>query len=300
MCLAIFKPAGQSIDPEHLTNAAERNPDGGGIAYTDGSTMTVEKGFFDGAETIIKLLEELESVPALVHFRWSTQGDIDDTNCHPFIVGDWAMIHNGHIPCVADHPKHSDTYLYASDKMARRVQGNPQWPLLPRSAKKMSREIGASKLAFLRENGDSLIVNEKQGSWVDGVWFSNDGYKKYTPTAWAGFAPRPITYWRSGWDTVGDEVVIEAPINEWQDSYEEEELIEETCGSCGKDITTSELVDAHDIDHEYGYDCVCVNCWQAVTSEARLLNRDPKVHYEMTCLEGVCKVNETPHEYYAG
>ena len=180
MCLAIYKPAGVTIPESHLDEAAWSNPHGAGIAYTDGKQVQIIKGFFDGAITIAEKLEPLKDVPALVHFRWSTQGLKDATNCHPFLIGKWAMIHNGIIPKMPVDKTYSDTWFYSNKKMLSRIKSNPDWPTTEKANRKMVREIGASKLAFLHADGRHVIVNEKSGHWKDGVWYSNDSYVRYS------------------------------------------------------------------------------------------------------------------------
>lgn len=263
MCLAIFKPAGVNINPDHLHNAAERNPDGAGLAYTDGNELVIEKGFFDGADTVIKVIESLKDYPALIHFRWSTQGGITESNCHPFLVGDWAMIHNGVIPCMPDHKKHSDTMLYTKRKLKRRVRSNASWPLLRKSGRKMKKEIGSSKLAFLRTNGDFVIINEDAGAWVDGVWYSNDGYKKEErfTNPWPHGYSHPYfqnceTYRPSyGHSTGSSEPALD-------DTYENTGLC---CDVCDQEITAEEEENAHTTNHG----TACGVCWQCIQYEAK-------------------------------
>jgi hypothetical protein len=270
MCLAIFKPAGFNIDPDHLTNAAERNPDGAGLAYTDGNELVIEKGFFDGADTVIKVLESLKDFPALIHFRWSTQGGITENNCHPFLIGDWAMIHHGVIPCMPDHDKHSDTMLYAKKKMKRRVRGNTNWPLMRKAGKRMKKEIGSSKLAFLRTNGDSVIINEEAGEWVDGVWYSNDGYKevvRYTSHWPHGYA---TPYFNHGYETYRP-THKNAPSYKYDASTNQHALIKAdegiglNCDVCGLEITVKEEDDAHETTHGIA----CAVCWACIEYEAK-------------------------------
>ena len=42
----------------------------------------------------------------------------------------------------------------------------------------VEKAIGYNKIALLRSDGAMTILNEKSGDWVDGLWFSNDSYKK--------------------------------------------------------------------------------------------------------------------------
>ena len=273
MCLAIFKPAGVEIDPSHLDNGAEQNPDGAGIAYADGDNIVIKKGFFDGADTVSKLMKELVSMPVLIHFRWSTGGNVDKSNCHPFQAGGWAMIHNGVIPAMPDDKQRSDTFLYVKSKMKRRMRGCKDWPLLPNSTAKMAGEIGHSKLVFLRGNGDAVIVNEKMGEWVDGCWYSNDGYKEQQKWSWyTGWSAknRSFACWadRHPAETVPSAADV-APIGEVDtldytstrtDGYSQADEFGELCAWCDKTLTVDALA-----NHEY----LCERCAIELEDEAQ-------------------------------
>jgi glutamine amidotransferase len=258
------------IDPDHLTNGSIQNPDGAGVAYADGSNIVIEKGFFDGAETVGKLMKELVSLPVLIHFRWSTQGNIDKSNCHPFSVGDWAMVHNGVIPAMPNDKTRSDTFLYVKRTLKQRMRGCKDWPLLPNSSAKMAGEIGHSKLAFLRGNGDVVIVNEGLGEWVDGCWYSNDGYKEHvwhflsTEPRAPKFGGRHRDYWHSYGDVPkrAEEV---APIGEYDtldyrpdrtDGFGDADL----CAWCDKAIEESANVNG-----QY----LCEKCMTELEDEAQ-------------------------------
>ena len=260
MCLAIFKPAGKSIPVEHLENAAIANPDGAGIAFATGDQIIIEKGFFDGAITLAEKLADIEHLPATIHLRWATQGTVDDTNCHPFAVGrGWSMIHNGIIKNMPYDELYSDTFIY-SERMRQRIQSNAAWLNRAKSIGKMEREIGASKLVFLNANGESVIVNEKDGHWLDGCWYSNGSYKQ---TVWS-VPSRPALY--RPCDLIparqGDEWGLD-----WQGN-------ENTCDMCFQEFPKGEsgFICAGDI--------VCDSCWQDLSSEASDLKMLPEEVYE--------------------
>lgn len=262
MCLAIFKPAGQDIPSEYLHNAAETNPDGAGIAYADGDKVHIDKGFFDGADTLIEMLKSLKDKPAIVHLRYSTQGSVDDTNCHPFKVGEWAFAHNGVISKMPYHKKYSDTYLYAKNTMSSRIKSNSDWPLLPKSSAKMAKEIGSSKLVFLRGNGDSIIVNEKKGEWVDGVWYSNDYYKPKTRDSWwnsdptgasCGWGAEPFTTYSGGYGASVQPSQSRSFVNG-----------EIQCHVCNTYLDDGDA--AHIIDGSV----ICGDCWDEISKEAHM------------------------------
>jgi hypothetical protein len=88
------------------------------------------------------------------------------------------MVHNGIISMTSSAAKdgESDTSLYAKVLSNRYV--NP-WDALHDEfeIKRITNEIGWSKLVFLDGNDNHRIVNEKSGDWVDGCWFSNSSHK---------------------------------------------------------------------------------------------------------------------------
>ena len=305
MCLAIFKPAGKDIKPEHLENASIQNPDGGGIAYATGEELIIRKGYFDGSETINNLLQDLTDYPAVVHFRWSTQGLTDKKNCHPFRIEEWAMIHNGHISCMPDDKKRSDTYLYAKRRMKRRIRSNNNWPLLDRANKKMAKEIGGSKLVFLRADGESVIINEKKGDWVDGIWYSNDSYKE--PVY---YFHQPYTYTRSSGSTVTTYPGTARGSNDWHLplGYDNEPMEKDAQGVLDFEPSRSDgyasnidTVDPDDDDQpaycdvcfetikegsdymDMGVGGVCMECWGDLESEHKEMGFSCAQEYYAWC-----------------
>ena len=269
MCLAIFKPAGKAIPVEHLENAAIANPDGAGIAYATGDAIHIEKGFFDGAKTLAEKLSDIEHLPATIHLRWATQGTVDDTNCHPFDVGrGWSLIHNGIIQDMPYDELYSDTFIY-SERMRQRIQSNATWLDRAKSIAKMEREIGASKLVFLNANGESVIVNEKDGHWLDGCWYSNGSYKQ---TVW-----NVPTFNRSTFDRPCD-LVCDSPSekDDWSLDWAGGKYVD-YCDMCSVPIPADErgMVCAGDI--------VCGTCWVDLETQAESFKTQPEDIYESFC-----------------
>ncbi len=92
--------------------------DGMGVALSYGKSVSVTKG---------RSMTSIECARAMVggkgrtgyvlfHTRLSSQGDVSDSNCHPFLVRDGeAIAHNGHDMAYASlaRPHESDTACYA-------------------------------------------------------------------------------------------------------------------------------------------------------------------------------------------
>ena len=270
MCLAIFKPANQVVPFDYLDTAAIVNPDGAGFAVATGGSIILEKGFFDGANGIAKELEKYNQYPVAIHFRWATQGNVDKANCHPFSLGKgWAMIHNGIIQSMPVDKTYSDTFLY-SERMRQRVGGNIDWPTRKRSIRKMEREIGASKLVFLNRDGTRVIVNEDDGHWSDGVWYSNGSYKE--SPRWAGFgsscysrdvAPAKSTGWNADWypsrcDGYAPESVKHIS-GAWDDA----------CDLCAMPLASGQGL-------AVGHDLLCDACYAELSEQAEHIGETPE------------------------
>ena len=272
MCLAIFKPAGKAIPVEHLVNAAIANPDGAGIAYATGDAIHIEKGFFDGAITLAEKLSDIEHLPAAIHLRWATQGTVDSTNCHPFDVGrGWSLIHNGIIQTMPYDKEYSDTFLYA-ERMSQRIKSNTNWLGRAQSVRKMEREIGASKLVFLNACGESVIVNEKDGHWLGGCWYSNGSYKK---TVWNVPTFNRSTFGRSC------DLVCDSPPkkDEWSLDWEgsKSDCLPDYCDMCTLSLPAGET------GYACGSDLVCEACWADLCDEASTHKLTPEELYERFC-----------------
>lgn len=92
MCIAIIKPAGIKMPSRDiLKHCFETNPDGAGVAYSDGSVFKLRKGLM----TFGEVEDYLDTIPAAaldattvaLHFRIGTHGSKrDPLHTHPFPV----------------------------------------------------------------------------------------------------------------------------------------------------------------------------------------------------------------------
>ena len=126
-----------------------------------------------------------ENKQVLLHFRIKTHGPIDKNNCHPFLVNSGlGFIHNGIISGYGDD-KQSDTIDFNKSILQKIVAKHGNMGLFDDPMVELIENvIGYSKLVFLDRHGNYRIMNEKKGSWHDGVWYSNNSWKK----------PEPVTY----------------------------------------------------------------------------------------------------------
>lgn len=180
MCVAIVKPAGQWVPEEAMATSFEKNHDGAGYAFYDAKKrqVIVSKGYFT-FEAFKKayMADVTIDMPAMLHFRFSTAGKKDTNNCHPFLLDNAAMMHNGpclnRMHCNGDKDR-SDTLQFAEDMMQHLSIENIK------ALKPMIEDFaGSEKVAFLFTNGEFMIANEKNGLWDNGCWYSNTGFRKY-------------------------------------------------------------------------------------------------------------------------
>jgi hypothetical protein len=140
-----------------------------------------------------------DSTPVVFHFRISTSGRLDKTNCHPHrIAGDLAFVHNGVLFSVDKKSKVSDTIIYRD----RYLHGLTGKDLEKRGVFRLiANHIGrGNKFVFLNGAGKYVICNESAGVWDDGLWYSNSTYK-YRPTLFSSGFPDHLTgMWDEEWD----------------------------------------------------------------------------------------------------
>ena len=196
MCIAILKTKNSKISRKNLEASAENNPDGFGVAWTDGQRLRTFKTMKAG-EWIDKVMG-LEKATAIIHARIRTHGETDLENCHPFRVSKGlAFIHNGCLPIsTASNGKRSDTWHFNNkvvQPLVRDVGG-----ITPPLVELLHEYAKGSKLCFLDYRGKFIIINETAGHWAGGVWYSNSSYKN-SGLWWkgGGYTCPPSYYHRS-------------------------------------------------------------------------------------------------------
>lgn len=184
MCILTMLPAGVLPNAVHLYAGAEANPDGHGYAIVAGERIIIGKGM-----DADKMITEFEAVrklypdgPALFHSRIATAGVVNEYNVHPFYVGGdtrTVIAHNGIMPRAVQPGKSnpaSDTRITAEKFLPQfgslRYRGN---------RKRFERWMTtANKVVLLtvdkRYKENAYILNEDQGVWDEGIWYSNTTY----------------------------------------------------------------------------------------------------------------------------
>jgi hypothetical protein len=178
MCIAILNEPNKVIDFLTLQNCWDNNRDGAGMLYIEDNKlktykeMTSFKKFYD---KYLKAREADMSKKIVLHFRISTHGKVDKTNCHPFLVDNkLGFVHNGIITGLPYSNDYSDTYMFNRHIL----QNMPNDFLQHKGICTLIEEfISYSKLIFLDEENNSTIIGEEKGFWDDGNWYSNSTYK---------------------------------------------------------------------------------------------------------------------------
>lgn len=192
MCLAILKPAKLVIPEEHLQSGWQGNSDGGGFAYVRNNKVVIEKGFMkyqDFLTAYNKAFAANKKSPFLIHFRIGTSGDRSKDNTHPFPITGGALIHNGGF--AGTDAKYSsgpsDTCLFA-----QRYKDVLTMDFVKKAGDKLVSALGHNKVITLYDDGTYAIINEKAGSWVNDIWYSNSSFRSYSrPTGTATTPYRP-------------------------------------------------------------------------------------------------------------
>ena len=207
-----------------LSDIFTSNPDGIGIMYatTKGLKIvkTLPKNYADAFAFIGKLPDDDRELA--IHFRWTTHGNTDLTNCHPYDVvnGYVAMMHNGilHTGNKADATK-SDTWHFIKDYLAEAVHEHPALVHNAGYLTMIAEFIGDNRFVFMDGDGRMSHVNYDQGVEHEGMWFSNTyawspsrlipNYYKSTKKAYKSYAYADAYY-----DEVYDD-----ELNTWNSSF---------------------------------------------------------------------------------
>jgi predicted glutamine amidotransferase len=161
-----------------LADVFKSNPDGIGIMYATTKGLKVSKTLpknYDQARSFIAKMPQDDRELA-IHFRWTTHGDTDLSNCHPYdvVVGSVAMMHNGvlHTGNAKDTAR-SDTYHFIQDYLSEAVHTSPALVHNAGFLEMVAEFIGDNRFVFMDGDGRLSHVNREQGVEHDGLWFSN-------------------------------------------------------------------------------------------------------------------------------
>ena len=195
MCICIYSIQGNEIPTDDILKTCFRNnSDGAGFCFnTDNNQVQIVKGFMDFNSFITALHKYDEDYcfknrGVLLHFRITTHGGTNPSNCHPFpisnnpkhlkktrFVCNYACVHNGNINLTADRKSElSDTMLFVKDYLSK-ISSNRGWFHNPKNIELIEMLID-SKMAILNGNGE-IISTSGFHKAEDGNYYSNTSYK---------------------------------------------------------------------------------------------------------------------------
>ena len=217
MCLIIKSDNASELKQNLLTSAYHNNSDGfGGMFLADGKIQTFK--YLPKTEgDVISLWDKYKDmkIPMGLHFRFTTNGGTNRSNCHPFEVLNmkqhnrsiWVM-HNGpQLPTPMIDVDKSDTHQYVKWVLRPMLAHNPELLYNSDWRDMIEESIGSDKLLFLDgSNGKFTIINEDHGETMDNMWLSNTysiqrgmGSDYDVKTDTISTQPKAITSYNQGW-----------------------------------------------------------------------------------------------------
>jgi len=217
MCLIIKSDNASELKQNLLTSAYHNNSDGfGGMFLADGKIQTF-KHLPKTEGDVVSLWDKYKDmkIPMGLHFRFTTNGGTNKSNCHPFEVLNmkqhnrsiWVM-HNGpQLPTPMIDVDKSDTHQYVKWVLRPMLAHNPELLYNSDWRDMIEESIGSDKLLFLDgSNGKFTIINEDHGEVVDNMWLSNTysiqrgmGSDYDVKTDTISTQPKAITSYNQGW-----------------------------------------------------------------------------------------------------
>lgn len=269
MCIAILNTKKTTLSKESLRNCWENNGDGAGILYINNKKMQVfkeMKSFDNFYNNYIEIKRKYGRNNIVLHFRISTHGKVNETNCHPFLVNDdLGFVHNGMIYDVPTSKDYSDTYMFNETVLKSFNEG---FEYNDTVMEMLEIFIGkGSKLIFLNKDNEYRIVNEEAGHWYMDCWFSNSSYKqvndyvdyggkkvyKGSHNTWASNYQSNNVYGQGfSWSRAWEEEEVQLCTNCDIKLYGINEINNKKCDYC---IESDKAIAESSINKAYGCDC---------------------------------------------
>lgn len=229
MCIISIFKAQKRSDKATIQRMMNANRDGVGIAWNTGKTVYFKKGFTkaEEVEAFVARLRADEGVRNIVfHARIGTSGGISAEKCHPYpITGDADTLnrttYSGRVPVVFHNGIFSidiesglnDSQTFVKNMLFPLWRADPHGLARGKYDRLIEMAVKGSRLVILYPDGFRAYGNGWQEE--DEAWYSNAGYKAYTPARYA---------WDDdGWDGYGHSYD-----REWWDDYREWQRDKET------------------------------------------------------------------------
>ncbi len=146
--------------------------------YVESGKLIVNKGLMT-FDAFLDAYKPHETKKAVLHFRIRTHGNVNEDNCHPFVIDpNLAFVHNGTISNqTCDIKEMSDTWHFNRDILQPLRERDRSFFQNKVYLTLLKNYIGFSKLIFMNSKAQVTIVNEAAGDWNSGCWFSNSSWK---------------------------------------------------------------------------------------------------------------------------
>jgi len=194
MCMITLLPPlndmNKEIDYQLFHNAWNKNNHGCGMSYVQGiennvPEIKIHKGFTKINKFLNQFKKHREENPLskfMIHFRYSTYGEISINNCHPFMVSHKkiSMAHNGTL-----YKLNAQKDIGPSDSkiLANIISTLPEeWENKPIYIKLIQRYIGEyNRVAFLTYTNHVWYLNPTKWFKENDILFSSEYYKTKPP-----------------------------------------------------------------------------------------------------------------------
>ena len=252
MCIAIYKPHTRNLTRDTLQRCFNRNPDGCGFTYLQKSKdgrvyLKIKKtmSFDVFYRQYTRATKNHPDSPFVIHFRVGTHGVKTKYNCHPFRVdASHTFIHNGimHAMPACKRANKSDTQVFNQLFLRQLPDG---WFGSDIIGALLAGFIGANnKLIILNINGSVRIINEKAGTWEDGIWYSNKSYMEVCVKkndSWQQMLLEKnsdkVVSFATGSTPYGETPLVDDGLQEAVSKYKSK--LSDTCVSCGTDVSVA-------------------------------------------------------------
>lgn len=191
MCILIKQPLGHVFSEAELADFYSFNPDGVGVMWAENGTINICKVVPNNIQDVKDFYSQhVAGKACTLHFRWTTHGDTDLLNCHPYEVFGEAdgypiyLMHNGQLATGnAEDKSKSDTYLYIQNIIRPALKADPTQFMAEWFKTLIEDHIGfGNKFVMMDAYGNTVTFNESSGITIGEVFYSN---------TYAWTAPKP-------------------------------------------------------------------------------------------------------------